>query len=346
MRSRAATWIALALVLAGARPGASTQARPQFGSIQSSDPAFADLVPPTASIEVLATGFLWSEGPVWIKEGGFLLFSDVPANRMHRWTREAGATLFLHPSGGTIKAGFREPGSNGLKVDGPGFILLADQGNRAIARLDLKTKTKQFLARHFGGRRLNSPNDLAVGPDGSIWFTDPPYGLDGINSSPLKEQPANGVYRMKPDGQIVLVESELSFPNGIAFSPDGRTLYVSNSDAARAVVLAYDVAADGALSRRRIFSDMTSLAASGLPGLPDGMTVDEHGNLWATGPGGVHVFRPDGRRLGRISTGAAISNCSFGGPNGRTLFLTSGSTLAAVRTSVHAAPVLLRRHTH
>ena len=300
-------------------------------------------MPPRAKVETLAEGFSWSEGPVWISEGGYLLFSDVPNNRIHRWTKTGGATLFLHPSGGSDGEGFREPGSNGLKPGGPGFILVADQGNRAIARLDLRTKAKRLLASRFGGKRFNSPNDLAIARDGAIWFTDPPYGLEGIDGSPLKEQPVNGVYRLGTDGRIALVEAELRYPNGIAFSPDGRTLYVSNSDPARPVILAYDMAASGAVSRRRVFADMTALAARRLPGLPDGIAVDERGNLWATGPGGVRVFRPDGRELGLISTGAAISNCTFGGSDGRTLFMTSGSMLAAVRTKVRGAPQRLPR---
>ena len=339
-----AVGIALALALARVlQLEPAGELRPAGGSIQRSAAEFDDLVPSQAKIEVLATGFGWSEGPVWIKQGGYLLFSDVPANRIHRWTAKEGATLFLHPSGGTIKAGFREPGANGLKPGGPSSILVADQGNRAVAHLDLRTKTKRFLARRFRGRRFNSPNDLAVGPDGSIWFTDPPYGLEGIDASPLKEQPVNGVYRLKPDGQIALVESDLRFPNGIAFSPNGATLYVSNSDPNRAVILAYHVGADGTLSRRRVFSDLTALAEKRLPGLPDGMIVDERGNLWATGPGGVHIFRPDGRELGLISTGAAISNCAFGGSDGRTLFMTSGNKVAAVRTRVRGAPYRQQR---
>lgn len=332
-----AAWIAIALALmVQLKPAGET--RTSEASDNQSKAEFDYLVPSPAKIDVLATGFGWSEGPVWIEEGDYLLFSDVPANRIHRWTANHGVTLFLHPSGGTITEGFREPGANGLKPGGPGAILLADQGNRAIARLDLKTKAKRLLARRFKGKRFNSPNDLAVGPDGSIWFTDPPYGLDGIDASPLKEQPVNGVYRIKPDGQVALVESGLRFPNGIVFSPDGATLYVSNSDPARAVILAYHVGSDGTLSGRRVFSDMTALAAKGQPGLPDGMTVDERGNLWATGPGGVHIFRPGGRELGLISTGAAISNCTFGGSDGRTLYMTSGNRLAAVRTNVRGAP--------
>lgn len=307
-------------------------------SVHQLDDKFHGLVPRGATVEVIATGFGWSEGPVWIRQEGYLLFSDVPGNRIYRWTAREGATSFLHPSGGTISKGFREPGANGLKPGGPDHILVADQGNRAIALLNLRSKAKRFLAGRFEGRRFNSPNDLAVGSDGSIWFTDPPYGLEGMDASDLKEQPVNGVYRLKPDGAITLVESGLRFPNGIVFSPDGATLYVSNSDPERAVILAYDVAADGTLSRRRVFSDMTALAEKGLPGLPDGMAVDEYGNLWATGPGGVRIFRQDGRELGLISTGAAISNCTFGDSDGRTLFMTSGNRVAAVRTNVRGAP--------
>jgi gluconolactonase len=154
----------------------------------------------------------------------------------------------------------------------------------------------------------------------------------------LKEQAANGVYRLAPDGRVTRVEAGLSFPNGIAFSPDGRTLYVSNSDPKRAVILAYDVDTSGALSHPRTFADMTALAGRGLPGLPDGMTVDERGDLWATGPGGVHVLSPKGRELGLLSTGVAISNCTFGGPDGRTLFMTSTHALVAVHTQVRGAP--------
>jgi gluconolactonase len=337
-----AIWIAFALVLA-LQPRSVVALSPTEVVIQRSAAEFNGLVPRGAKIKVLATGFGWSEGPVWIRQGSYLLFSDVPANRIHRWTAQEGATLFLHPSGGTVTTGFREPGSNGLKPGGPDAILVADQGNRAIARLDLRTKTKRFLAQRFGGKKFNSPNDLAVGPDGSIWFTDPPYGLEGIDASPLKEQPVNGVYRRKPDGQIALVETDLRFPNGIAFSPDGATLYISNSDPDRAVILAYHVRANGTLSRRRVFSDMTALARKGFPGLPDGISIDERGNLWATGPGGVHIFTPDGRELGLISTGAPISNCAFGGSDGRTLFMTYGNKVGAIQTRVRGAPHRLPR---
>jgi gluconolactonase len=305
----------------------------EAGRVHADTPALAALITPGARVEKLAEGFTWAEGPVWIKDGGYLLFSDVPANRMYRWSEADGVSLFLDPSGfdGPDSSAFREPGSNGLIAGPPGTILMCDHGNRAVARLDLATCGKTFLATHFKGRRFNSPNDLVLGSDGSIWFTDPPYGLAGLDASPLKEQPCNGVYRLHPDGQVELVVAGMSFPNGILLSPDERTLYVANSDPARAVVLAFSLDAGAVLGAGEVFADMTELARQGLPGLPDGMAVDKAGNLFVTGPGGVHVFTPGGARLGRIDTGTAIANCAFG-EDGRTLFLAAHHMLARVRT--------------
>jgi gluconolactonase len=213
-------------------------------------------------------------------------------------------------------------------------LLIADSGNRAVERLNLATKQRQTLIARYAGKRFNSPNDLVGGPDGAIWFTDPPYGLKNLDASPYKEQRTNGVYRLSRAGTVTLVEGGLSFPNGIALSPDARTLYVSNSDPKRAIILAYRLGPDGAILSRRTFADMTALAAKGLPGLPDGMSVDARGNLWASGPGGIHVFTPDGRELGRIDAGTAISNCAFGGADGKTLFMTAGHWILRLRTKV------------
>jgi gluconolactonase len=305
----------------------------QAGRVHALSPALAALITPGTPVETLADGFTWAEGPVWVREGGFLLFSDVPANRMHRWSEVEGATIFLEPSGynGPEPSGFREPGSNGLIPGPPGSILMCDHGNRAVARLDLETRAKTFLATRFEGRRFNSPNDLVLGGDGSIWFTDPPYGLEGLNASPMKEQPVNGVYRLHPDGRVELVVADMSFPNGILISPDERTLYVANSDPDYPVVLAFDLDETGSVGAREVFADMTQLVREGLPGLPDGMAVDKAGNLFVTGPGGVHIFSPGGARLGLIDTGAAIANCAFG-EDGRTLFLASSHMLARIRT--------------
>ncbi|QAY79689.1 SMP-30/gluconolactonase/LRE family protein [Sphingosinicella sp. BN140058] len=302
------------------------------GRIVAPAPALAALVPADARIEKLADGLTWSEGPVWIRDGRYLLLSDVPANKMYRWSEADGLSVFLEPSGfsGPDPSGFREPGSNGL-IEGPGnTILVADHGNRAVAQLDLATKKKTFLATHFDGKRFNSPNDLVRASDGSIYFTDPPYGLEGINQSPMKELGWNGVYRLKPDGAVELVIKDLTFPNGIILSPDQRTLYVANSDPDRAVIMAYPRSENGKIGEGRVFADLTALAKSGLPGLPDGMAIDKQGNLFATGPGGVHVFTPTGEELGRIDTGTAVANCAFG-EDGRTLFLASNNFLGKIR---------------
>lgn len=302
------------------------------GRIVAPAPALAALVPPDARIEKLADGLTWSEGPVWIRDGRYLLLSDVPANKMYRWSEADGLSVFLEPSGfsGPDPAGFREPGSNGL-IEGPGnTILVADHGNRAVAQLDLATKKKTFLATRFEGKRFNSPNDLVRASDGSIYFTDPPYGLEGINQSPMKELGWNGVYRLKPDGAVELVIKDMTFPNGIILSPDQRTLYVANSDPDRAVIMAYPRSENGKIGEGRVFADLTALAKSGLPGLPDGMAIDQQGNLFATGPGGVHVFTPTGEELGRIDTGTAVANCAFG-EDGRTLFLASNNFLGKIR---------------
>jgi gluconolactonase len=256
----------LSIALAAAVPPAGNTS---IGSVHSESPGFASLVPADAKVEVLADGFTWTEGPVWILQSQFLLLSDPPKNRMYRWVPgEHSASVFLEPSGGRDMRGFREAGSNGLKPAGPRRLLVADEGNRAIALLDLRSKTKRLLVQRYDGKKLNSPNDVAIGPDGAIWFTDPPYGLEGVDDSPKKEQAANRVYRLGPDGHLRAAVSELRYPNGIAFSPNGRTLYVSNSDPKNAIILAFDVTRTGALSHRRIFANMNGSRPRACPGCP------------------------------------------------------------------------------
>jgi gluconolactonase len=332
----------LLALLAPAAPAIAADPSASAGTVTARDPAFRRIVPDGQIPRVVADGVTWAEGPIWVPHGGYLLFSDPPANRMYRWAPgEPAATVFVQPSGGASSKGFREAGSNGLKLAGQGRLLFADEGDRGIALMDLRTRTKRLLVQRYQGKRLNSPNDVVVGPDHAIWFTDPPYGLQGVDDSPMKEQPANRVYRLGPDGRLTAVEAQLRYPNGIAFSPDGRTLYVSNSDPKNAVIVAWDVSSSGKLSRRRVFADMNGGAAKGLPGLPDGMTIDERGDLWASGPGGIHVIAPSGRELGLISTGVAISNAAFGGIDGRTVFMTSTHKVVALRTNVRGGPTRL-----
>jgi gluconolactonase len=203
---------------------------PTFGKIDRFDPAFDKLVPPDAKLEKLAEGFVWSEGPVWIRDGGYLVFSDVPKNTAFKWKEGEGISVFLKPSGysGSTARG-DEPGSNGLTVDSQGRLVLCQHGDRRVARLE-KDRTQTTLADKYLGKRLNSPNDLVYKSNGDLYFTDPPYGLKGENQDPKKELPYNGVYRLSKNGELTLLTSELTYPNGIALSPDEQTLYVAVSD--------------------------------------------------------------------------------------------------------------------
>jgi gluconolactonase len=310
------------------------KAYPWMGSIERLDPALDQLLPPHAVIEKLAGGFEWSEGPVWVKRGGYLLFSDVPNNVVFKWEPGIGTSEYLFPSGytGEAKRG-GEPGSNGLTLDRKGRLVLAQHGDRQIGR---QTKEGNIipLARFYQYRRFNSPNDLVYHSNGDLYFTDPPYGLEKNNADPAKELNFNGVYRLTPKGEVHLLITDLSFPNGIALAPDERTLYVAISDPKRPVIMAYSLR-EGKASHGGVFFDCAPLMP-GRKGLPDGLKVDIHGNLWATGPGGVLVISPQGKHLGTINTGEATANCAFGGKNGSTLYITADMYLCRVQTLTKA----------
>lgn len=303
---------------------------PTMGKLEKMDDEFDDLIAPDAKLEKLAEGFEWSEGPVWIRDGAYLLFSDVPMNTVFKWKEGEGAKPFLKPSGYTgSKERGGEPGSNGLTVDSKGRLILCQHGDRRVARLE---KDRQFtvLAEFYQLRRFNSPNDLAFKSNGDLYFTDPPYGLEKLNADPNKEIPFNGVYRVKPNGELTLLTRTLTFPNGIAFSPDEKILYVAISDRTRPVIVAYNVKGDGTIDNERVFFDAKSLMP-GRKGLPDGLKVDLNGNLFATGPGGVLVISPDGRHLGTINTGEATANCGWGN-DGSVLYITADMYLCRIQT--------------
>jgi gluconolactonase len=304
---------------------------PTIGTIERLDPAIDRLVPPDAVIEVLASGFRWSEGPVWIRSGRHLLFSDVPQNIVFKWQEGAGTSEFLNPSGYTGKSPRgREPGSNGLTLDAQGRLILCQHGDRQVVRLE-KDGSFTILARYINYRRFNSPNDLVYKSNGDLYFTDPPYGLPKLNEDPAKELLINGVYRLRKDGQVDLLISDLSFPNGIAFSPDEKILYVAVSDPKFAVIMAYNVMPDGTVGRGRILLNTTPMVPN-RKGLPDGLKVDQAGNLFATGPGGVLVISPEGRHLGTINTGEPTANCAWG-EDGSVLYITANDKLVRIRTS-------------
>lgn len=299
------------------------------------DPAMDAIVPRDFEIEKLAEGFGWAEGPIWVKKGGYLLFTDVPGNKMWKWSEKGGLEKFLDPSGAANPdpAVWREAGANGLAILDARHILLADTGSRMIQKLDLKTKKKTPVASAFDGRKLSSPNDVAKMKSGVLFFTDPPYGFRKFDDAPEKELPFNGVYRMGKDGKVSVVEKELHRPNGVALSPDEGTLYVTQSEPGKAVIMAYSLDRKGNVTGKKLFADLTDLAAPDAPGLPDGLTVATDGTLFTTGPGGVIVLSKDGKRLGRISNGKATANCKFG-DDGRTLYLTSHNILARIRLNV------------
>ena len=300
--------------------------------IERLDPALDALLAPDAQLERVVRELDWSEGPAWRASGGYLVFSDIPQNTVYRWKEGEGHSIFLRPAGyiRDDPAG-HELGTNGLVFDAEDRLVMADHGNRQIARLDEQNYTRTTLADRYEGKRLNSPNDLVIHSNGDIYFTDPPYGLRGLNDSPVKELDFNGVYRLQPSGELSLVTRDLTFPNGIALSPDERTLYVAVSDPRGPVIMAYPVAEDGATGEGRLFFDAAPLASRERRGAPDGMTVDEQGNLWATGPGGVLIISPEGKHLGSILTGQATSNATFGG-DGSVLYMTADMDIIRVQT--------------
>jgi gluconolactonase len=306
-----------------------------LGEIERFDAALDAIVPQDWRIEKLAEGFQWSEGPVWMKVGEYLLFDDVPGNTMYRWSQQDGLSVFLKPSGysGNQPELFAEPGTNGLFPDGDHTILMADHGNRMVARFDVRTKKKSPLATHFAGKRFNSPNDVIKRRDGVIFFTDPPYGLAGRNESPVKELDFNGVYRLDIDGSVHLLDKEMTFPNGLSLSPDERTLIVANSDPKQPIWMAFTLDAQGNVVSKRVFADASDLAVRKYPGLPDGLRITGDGTVFATAPGGVLVMDSNAKRLGLIRTGTAIANCAFG-DDGKTLYMTSDNFLARIKLNI------------
>ncbi|HEV8544569.1 MAG TPA: SMP-30/gluconolactonase/LRE family protein [Verrucomicrobiae bacterium] len=307
---------------------------PSMGHIERLDPGLDQLVAPSAVIEKLASGFRWAEGPVWVKNSDYLLLSDVPNNVIFRWQQRVGTRVFQEPSGYTgSDPALKEAGSNGLALDRNGNLFICQHGDREIARF---TKDKKLIpfARYYNYRRFNSPNDLVFKSTGDLYFTDPPYGLPKGNTDPAKELIYSGVFKVSPKGEVTLLTSELSYPNGLAFSPDEKTLYIAVSDQKHPAVLAYEVLADGKLGSSRLFFDPTPLM-EGRKGVPDGLKVDKAGNVWATGPGGVLVISPEGKHLGTINTGEPTANCAFGGKDGSVLYITANTYLCRIQTLTH-----------
>jgi len=305
-------------------------------SIERLDPALDALIAADAVVENLGSGFRWSEGPVWEPKQGALLFSDVPENRVYRWKDGEGISVFLEPSGftGDVYNG-RERGSNGLTLDAQGRLTLCQHGDRRVARLAADGKSFETIVDKFDGKRFSSPNDLCFDRAGNLFFTDPPYGLP---SDTKQETAFNGVYRLDTDGKLTVIDKELSRPNGVALSPDEKTLYVGSTEGKEPFVKSYTLNADGTVASSRIFFDGRELMArTKRNGGFDGLRVDAQGNVWTSGPGGILIISPAGKHLGSILTGRPTANCAFGDADHLTLYITSNESLLRVHTKVKGA---------
>ena len=299
---------------------------PFEGRVLRLDPALDQLLAPHVTIEVLASGFNWSEGPVWFENS--LVFSDVPENTVFRWKEgDTAASIFLKPSGSLKEDG---QGSNGLAVDAQGSLILTQQGERRLARLERDGRFTD-LATQYQGKRFNSPNDLVISKTGVVYFTDPPYGM---KKGEAQDADYHGVYSFessKPEDVSLLIQ-DVKWPNGIALSPDEKTLYLAVSDKEFPRVMAYELATDGKVSPGKVLFDATPLKSPSSKGLCDGMKVDTQGNIWTTGPGGVLILSKEGKHLGTILTGQNTGNCAFGGPNRDVLYITADMFLLRVKT--------------
>ena len=292
------------------------------------------LVPQDAALEKVAEGFDWAEGPVWNRADRYLLFSDVPRNSIIKWKAGEGTSVFLQSSGysGTELFTGREPGSNGLTIDREGRLVFCQHGDRRVVRIE-KDGTWTTLADRYAGKRLNSPNDLVFKSNGDLYFTDPPFGLPKTFEDPNKELSFQGVYRLSGDGKLTLLTIEVKAPNGIAFSPDEKKLYIA--DSARALWFVFDVKKDGTLLPGRVLFDGTE-ESKGRPGVADSLKVDVYGNIFAAAPGGLFILAPDGTLLGRFDLGTATGNCAWG-EDGSTLFITSNHILYRIRLNTKGA---------
>ncbi|MDC6364769.1 MULTISPECIES: SMP-30/gluconolactonase/LRE family protein [Flavobacteriaceae] len=304
-----------------------------IGKLVAEDAAFYELIDANAEIEVLADGFTWTEGPVWNKKEDFILFSDVPENTIYKWSEKDSLSIFLKPSGYTgILPYSSEPGSNGLLINTDGELVACEHGDRRVTIMPMDgTGGKFTLADNWEGKRFNSPNDVVQASNGTYYFTDPPYGMPGRENSAIREIDAHGVYMIASDGSVEMVVSNLTRPNGITLSPDGKKLYVAQSDPNAAFIMEYSVQANGSLDEGKLFFDATPLAKSGLKGLPDGIKVDRNGTIFSTGPGGVLVISKTGKLLGRIETGVPTANCNWG-EDGSVLYITADMYLARIQT--------------
>jgi gluconolactonase len=312
----------------------------QSGEVVKLDPKLDGIVATNAKVEKLAGNLGFAEGPVWVRQGGYLLLSDIPANVINKWTPDGKISVAVKPSGftgadasdvGSQNNNGKEVvtliGSNGVTLDREGRIVFAAHGDRAVVRIE-KNGQRTVLADRYEGKRLNSPNDLVYKADGALYFTDPPFGLRKRDEDPKKELTFDGVYLLK-DGKLQLLDKTFTAPNGIALAPGEKYLYVD--DSAKKLIMRFDVQSNGTISNGKTFIDMNSDQA---PGVPDGMKVDQNGNVYCTGPGGVWIMSPEGKHLGTVKAPEIPANLAFGDSDGKTLYLTARMGLYRIRLKI------------
>jgi len=306
-----------------------------IGTIERFDAALDNIISANAKPEIIAEDFEWSEGPLWVEKHNMLLFSDVPMNTIYKWTEANGKEVYLKPSGytGTEPSLCKEPGSNGLIFDNNGNLVLCQHGNRQMARMDapLDKPEAKFttLADKYNGKRFSSPNDAVYNSAGELFFTDPPYGLQTQDDTDAKKEiPFNGVYKLKTNGEVILLVDSITRPNGIALMPGNNKLIVACSDEARPNWYIFDVKGDSVTNGKIFYS--ASEEAKTMKGVPDGFKIDKNGNMFATGPGGVYIFNSEGKKLGMIRLDNATSNCALS-PDEKTLYITNDMFVLRVK---------------
>jgi gluconolactonase len=316
-------------------PDLTRQDYPVTGSVMRLDPEMDQIIPPGALPEIIAEGFDWSEGPLWLPDLQILIFSDIPKNSIYQWSEKDGLKLYLKPAGytGSIPRG-GETGSNGLLLNADGQLVLCQHGDRRMALMDapLYQPSPEFitLADSWDGKRFNSPNDAVYSNTGDLYFTDPAYGMEKRYDDPAREMDFTGVFRLSSDGSVTLLTDNLGAPNGIGFSPDGSVLYVSNSGGGeKSFWMAYEIDKQGNLASEKVFCD-ASAASDTLAGAPDGLEVRDDGIIFATGPGGVWVIEPSGKHLGIVKTGQPTSNCTIDSEQ-QYLYMTANTYLMRIR---------------
>jgi gluconolactonase len=331
--------LALGALAAGPARAQAPQRFTTIGQVLRKQPALDQVLAPDAKLEIVSSGHTHVEGPLWVPDSSMLLFSDTKTRTIYRWRPDSGRTKFLQYNGYTGRLPYsKEPGSNGLTLDGRGNLLLAEHGDRRLASLPLGPKSgKRTLVDNYEGRRLNSPNDVVVAADGTLYFTDPAFGLPEKERASLRELPFAGVFRRTPDGKLTADVQDIPYPNGLALSPDGKTLYVSNADSLRPVILAYRVGKNGKLEQPKPFFDMSSLPRPHHKEVPDGLKVDQAGNVYAAGYGGLLILSPQGQLLGIIDPGETVANCAWG-DDGRSLYLMATTYVCRIRTLAKGTP--------